>query len=341
MYLGIIQNGEDRCPMEFGPIYSFSYSNSSISSFDCKTITSGCQALLRHLRSFDERFCLSKSYRIQLLEDGSKTSLQLCLDPLQWYGYIKENHPNDYIRMADEFVDFAYKSAEKLPQAPKKEARNECWYNKTACPYKGNCERLHKEWTCHADVDHVISGTRVCKFSDYKESIFDNFKNAKWDLMNRREYTRDLLLVPKSYYIKTGDLPHSNIDLIQCEDFWGTVKEAVQFIASISNDQKPVTRVVINFGFWETAVHKDPYLKECHAHAHLWLTPSSVRNIKALELHDFPPEDYLYINAKELQNGRLMHDKVNKMAYNHEILLNQQENMATKMDKILSKLGIN
>lgn len=109
--------------------------------------------------------------------------------------------------------------------------------------------------------------------------------------------------------IKDKSLPHGNAGMIQSWLFWAAVREATARIRDLSKlDENPVVRVVVNFGHWETGIRNSPYLKECHAHAHLWLSAECVlgKSITALERHHYPPEDYLLRNALELEQTRIL-----------------------------------
>ena len=71
-----------------------------------------------------------------------------------------------------------------------------------------------------------------------------------------------------------------------------------------------VTRIVMNFGSWETALALNPNLRECHAHSHFWLSRAFIRAIEgdtlmaALHGHNCTPDDYCLENVRLLERDR-------------------------------------
>jgi hypothetical protein len=154
---------------------------------------------------------------------------------------------------------------------------------------------------------------RKCGFVTYKENVLDKFVcPLGWTMFTRPyEYTREVLVMAHPDMVKNGTVPHGNDRMVQLPKFWSAIKECAGSLETVH--AKCITHVVINFGHWEHAMRADPFLVECHAHAHLWLTPEFVHACKSLERHDYPPEDYVLENASLLERERLFYHRVDSL----------------------------
>lgn len=133
----------------------------------------------------------------------------------------------------------------------------------------------------------------------------------------RPEATRDLILAP--------ELHSTNRKMATSPDFWWRCVETCRTLArqwgypaapgSSAEDGFPVCGIALNFGKWETAEATDPLAKDCHAHAHIFLTPGAYRRNKEAgdgylhrplkgRYHAF--EDYLLQDCKELEQDVLL-----------------------------------
>jgi len=185
-------------------------------------------------------------------------------------------------------------------------------------------------------IPHLLGGeVEECECKTFRENVVPFPKTPglpiNWTLFTRPfEFTREVLIMPSPDAIDAGVLPHSNVDMVESAPFWMAAQNYALLLKSQTPEaQFPVTRVVVNFGAWETALRAKPFLRECHAHAHLWITPDFVRHFKPLRGHDYQPEDYLLTNARQLERERLFYDRMASI-----------ENLELLVQKIADKVGV-
>lgn len=291
---------------------------------------------------------LMERYRLQLVKvDGGVWKLQICLDPLEWYQYLRSlpnNEPSssegepskpNYIIAAERYLEWVYSNSHRCIEPKKKTKPVEmCRYDLTSqgCTYV-QCRFDHTLWECKAKVDHHVRGEIDYGFFCKKSltvQAFDNF-DPNWTAFIRPEKTRDIVIVPHPKYIYDAPFPHSNYLMVQTSLFWNTAAKFANRLCEISKDASAVERIVVNFGEWETAVHDDVYLKECHAHFHLWLSANSVRAIPQLDGFDFPPNDYLWINAVNLQQTLLWYDQQKYTGQQMGTIMRMLQNLQDKV----------
>lgn len=121
-----------------------------------------------------------------------------------------------------------------------------------------------------------------------------------------RESLSEFVLTPTPISIQQSRYPHDNEDFVKSIDVWKRVFEYCQllstFVKQKSCEINPVTDIVLNFGDWETAMDRDRSLLECHAHVHFWLDLRTVRHFETLYDHYTLPDDYMWVNAFNLNN---------------------------------------
>jgi hypothetical protein len=298
-------------------------------------LAKGCETLLSKVRDYR-----NKGYRIELLLDGDKGVLRLCLDPVIWYDDLCDKIGKVAVDVAKDFSMWAFQEQRKKREnyddlvCPKEMATGgkQCSYKPCKPPPGKPCQHLHKYWTCPSKVQHLSKEQVECGFSAWHENRLQ-IKDipSGWDLFKRLELTREVLIMPHPNIIQSGEVPHGNVGMVKTPRFWEVVQTCCQQLQSLGKSKEwAVTRVVINFGRWETGMRVNPYLEECHAHAHLWLTKDFISNYEPLKKHDYAPEDYVLKNARQLEKERLFHDRMAELT-----------SMATTINSIHATLTTN
>jgi len=329
-------------PFEDSPIWEV---NEHFRLSDFSQLCGASFSLIEKLHSM--HVSLRQRFRIQLIVQKDVWKLQLCLDPTVWY--LSKRVPSDiencgkekphFLKEADSFMTWVYENSDKCPEPTDKISLPTLCHKPPPCP-NPSCTFDHIIWQCPAEVPHKMKENTECKFQCRKSLLFthecEEIKKSGWVILRRPEKTRDLVISPCPKEISENLLPHNNEDLISCDAFWDAVKTFIQHLDE-NCAKKSVERVVINFGSWESAVHRDVYLKECHAHAHFWLSSESVRVLGQMDGCDFPPNDYLWLNAVELQKTVLWNDqrlhKEQYLKYLDRKIDNKFENLDKKIDQ--------
>ena len=80
---------------------------------------------------------------------------------------------------------------------------------------------------------------------------------------------RSLLLAPRTHFI--------NRDVLSWSETWLAIHRIQVYLTSLDPHAR-ITRVIANFGKWETQASNDdsPYAIDCHAHVHLHLNRTAV-----------------------------------------------------------------
>jgi len=288
---------------------------------NAKLLADACKQLHELLEKKSERIKLA--YRIELTKnENNKWSLRACLDPIVWFDELSQIKSTKFaVKAAIKFINDCKQIQNDNITIPSiiQFKREICKFK--ICNKKGKkedpCMFLHIDWECEEVIDHKVQGKQKCSFKQYEENkLRINTKPEYWSLYSRLEPTREVLLIPNNTAIKNNIIPHGNGKLVLQSEFWKSVQEYSYYLyqmqinnnrSKLSNDLAPVERIVINFGNWETGMRVNPFLCECHAHVHLWLTKQFVCSDTFTQLngHDYPPEDYLLINALKLENERL------------------------------------
>ncbi|MEM3062212.1 MAG: hypothetical protein QW303_01510 [Nitrososphaerota archaeon] len=297
--------------------------------YDGEKLADACSALLYEMVTMLPPE-LQESYRIELVPlsvGNDNWELRACLNPIVWFDWL--SHQNDLkedaFNIAYEWVDKckAEKLMDYVPLDKLKKKKPIC----KGFPCDKKCGKVHKKEPCGKEIKYANWNIHEkCDFTPIEENIFkvgtDSSKEPPkkelsdngWILMVRPfEYYREILLCP----FKDGQgLPHGNGAMTIDSRFWKTAQQKAVDLYMILKEQKmekstgvepPVTRIVFNFGHWETALQTSPYLEECHGHAHFWLTLEFIAHVKWNDLskHHYPPQDYVLINAYELEEKRL------------------------------------
>jgi len=271
-----------------------------------KSLSRSSSQLINKVHTLD--VLLQKAYRIELAFENKKWILRACIDPIRWYDSIINNTKSmDY---ALRFIANCRKYGQETLQ-PKLETPKTAPCTNNHCK-RSTCRFLHEVWPpCTAMINYLDGGSSTqCGFTIYEENKIDQVYGLdNWSLFVRPfELTREVLLIPSPSDIKFYNIPHGNKGLIQQPSFWKAAQEiSIKMSKKTLLQTNPVTRIVVNFGEWETGMRLNPLLEECHAHAHLWLTTEFTRCgvYPKLAKHDYPPEDYLIANARELERERL------------------------------------
>ena len=213
------------------------------------------------------------------------------------------------------------------------------------CKYKpctsASCTNRHPYFTC-TEPRKFKDGIHPCDWFCFDELVFSDWppadptvtlenKTASFLLSARHETTRDILILPLNRH-------QSNHEMIMDVQFW---TQAILFIRTLSVLSKytsippsspsspapsspsspasifPVTTMAINFGEWETAMHKNPNALDCHAHAHFLLTPQFIGlcssdglKCPALAFRYSNPTNYYEKNGNELEHYRLISHEI-------------------------------
>ena len=153
-----------------------------------------------------------------------------------------------------------------------------------------------------------------------------------YQLAVRSEATRDLILAP--------ELHSTNRMMAVSRDFWWRCvltcrRLAQEWEYEDPAVESPVCGIALNFGKWETAQGNDPLAKDCHAHAHLFLTPEAYDRNKRLEYKHAPLkgryhayEDYLLMDCKELEQDVLL-------SWDSQQLREKVVRIESKLDSVL------
>ena len=192
-------------------------------------------------------------------------------------------------------------------------------------PRKPNLCRICIPKDCLAEIADIQAGTYVCGQSFSRATIMDLFFTDKeqFALHSRLESTRDILLFP---VIHT-----SNEDFVAKKSTWESIfkvenrlLETLSYFQGGKEIRNPVESIYFNFGSWMTAMDKNVFLKNAHAHAHLLLTRDAIstfnqnglrrpnreafieRYVLNLTGCHRDPVDYEYDDAITLQSSRIL-----------------------------------
>jgi len=267
---------------------------------------------------------LKDSFRLQLRNDADNWKLEVLLDPKVWYDWKRlpdgklSKNDNDN---AESFLKYVRDNFKQSPGSPSRLTDPE--FRPCEHKLKSICDKItrykcvfgHYEWECGARVSHKTNPNKVCEYyvlqerrklcpdecTERNQCNFCLFEKNGFITVVRKERTRELELVPTLEYIQKGTAPHSNESTATWSVFWKTAKRYITLLKTlIPSAENPVERIVFNFGTWETEMDRDRNLLECHAHAHFWIFPQHVQHIPILFDHHQDLEDYMWINAQDL-----------------------------------------
>ena len=192
-------------------------------------------------------------------------------------------------------------------------------------PRKPNLCRICIPKDCLAEIADIQGGTEICGQSFSRATIMDLFFTDKeqFALHSRLESTRDILLFP---VIHT-----SNEDFVAKKSTWESIfkvenrlLETLSYFQGGKEIRNPVESIYFNFGSWMTAMDKNVFLKNAHAHVHLLLTPIAISMLSRDAIQRvYPPReiplyvlnltgchrdpvDYEYDDAITLQSSRIL-----------------------------------
>ena len=294
------------------------------------------------IRFLDEYHELRGAFRIELVYmDENKTwELRACLDPKPWFDKLLHVVADRAVAvgLALSYADGARKSSKAAIVMPRDVTST------PTCKRKGctKCEgRLHVLWRCLREVPLIHATTRqmrVCDMPVFLEDLVES--NQDWVLLRRyAEKTHELLFLPTPDQIENRGFPHGNINMVQDPRFWTAALTEIGVLTGSTDTLCAVTRIVINFGGWETAMRNNPLLAECHAHAHIWLTSDFVHSDKVplLQGHDAAPEDYVSKNAADLL-GHIVTERQNLLAESNRQLVERMSRIEQGLTQISRQL---
>jgi len=307
-------------------------------TFALENVNDIANASLELLNTISKYPEFKTKFRLELnaIKNSDFYQLRIKLDSVSWFdSLVNQISEVNAVQVARKFVTESRNKLRDLPPVdpshdlmvqPREycalypctyiNTRNGC--NKPAHSIMSHCSQLMKR----AD-----GGSRQCNFFLYDEftvrpgghistdvsKILAFSKN--FNLGNRREPIRDLLLVPK--YHKTND------QLVTDSDMWNTIALIIRLFEAVirtSIQNLPTTAntvlegVAVNFGRWETAQSMDDsqYALDCHGHIHLLLTRLAVDvlvkddGFSGLRGRVQHPDTNLELDCREMENLRLL-----------------------------------
>jgi hypothetical protein len=114
------------------------------------------------------------------------------------------------------------------------------------------------------------------------------FQHLGFDVLRRKEYVRDLLVLPSTHPDHQDHRLHTNAQVAQDADFWATVFHILDRLQQDVHTQSPLDALEsspalsFNFGTWETKSSKDENSLECHAQLHIRLKPGYMERLDSI-----------------------------------------------------------
>lgn len=315
---------------------------------------SACAHLLVSLDTLDKKMpALSAKlgYRLELkpwMDEKSglvEGSWRLCLklEAVAWFDWLRNHLGNDApaIAAGRKAINLWRDQARRRPSVDPPttgdpvEVREYCW--KSGCGPK--CLKVHPKHapSCPAQVVRQ-DGPRPCTWCTPDELVVtEGSKTATalcraaaeygLCLVSRREQLRELLLCPLAHMV--------NVQFVKFTETWQCVAKVVKILSASTPGNHAVQGIAINFGKWETANATNKadirYAVDCHAHMHLQLSRTAVdllgeqKGMTCLRSRVYDPEDYLEIDASNLETNR--------------ILYLEQETLARKVDRLIDDVA--
>jgi hypothetical protein len=306
-----------------------------------QTLAGECAALLEQLQNASasdlKNGSLRDNYRLELAplrsypliadseRDARLWHLRLSVDSCVWFDYLTRTKLDNALQIASKYAE-EYKEAENPAGVNEDE---EPTVQVAAAP-----EHFEADIKCFQIVQRK-DGTRPCKWGVANELIISDWPindrtDKRYILVVRHEAMRDILMLPCPPWHATNTI------FVKDSQFW---YDALLFARTLAlhqqefptgNDQEfPVKLLALNFGRWETAVYKDVYARDCHAHCHFLLSTFFVSNcstgcFKPLNGRTADPPFYLADDAQKLEVSRLLGARVDAL----------QEKMTTRMDTL-------
>ncbi|EGG23358.1 hypothetical protein DFA_05490 [Cavenderia fasciculata] len=229
----------------------------------------------------------------------------------------------------------------------------------------------HQEWVCLREVrDTKTQNMHHCGVKVYSGAILNRKEKVLRDfvpnfsvLSRWSEKAREIMMMPNPSK-ENNPIPHNNVEMVKDPEFWRNANQICTKLEELKldkslklrSDSPPATnRIVINYGQWETGVRGNPWLEECHAHAHIWLSSEFVLSLQSqknnfndpflkrlqliLDGNVYRPNDYLYQNYTRLESRIFpktqssLHNTINTMQ-------KQLANQEAMLNQILRNLGI-
>ena len=328
-------------------------------------LATACTSLFNKIKANAD---LAHSFKLELIFQDSRNSgnLQIYLNPMCWLQYNKaiSNSIEQTLTAAEEWVA-------KFPLQLVPVCKQTDNYKRTCS--SDNCRHIddeHKKKFVHKANNLICKKMvaygerseekRECSQTLYKENLIDlnDYLNPKvleatllkkmklfqsdWILAVRPELSRELLIHVRP---DTRNSIHTNEEGVCSADFWEMAQWACLFLDTAQflinkNSLPAVTRIVFNMGRWQTAIVRDPRLRECHMHSHLWLSTYFVdllyskllenndmsavfaRTFQPLNMHDIQPEEYMASDALSLTSHYIIPHRFDEI----------KKNMVTKAD---------
>jgi hypothetical protein len=322
---------------EFGPILKWKHIFRLASETFAEDISQAVQTLFSFLDELisgavHSHSDLRKRFRVQLRRAiDDQWHLEMLLDPVLWYNSHRNAQgevSSENEEKANRYVSWVFQNFLRSHTYPADCADSswiQCYYKtEEACDshrirqVTPECPHGHIEWECGAKISASRCNFRIfkerrreCYCRDDAEAAepkchFCQFEAKGLVTLVRKESLAEFVLAPTPDSVQRNTFPHTNEDLIRSSRVWSLIHDYCSSLStytlSKSSSSFPVTRIVFNFGEWETAMHRNRDLNECHAHVHFWLDKLVLPLFETLYDHFTTPEDYMWINAIDLQS---------------------------------------
>lgn len=266
---------------------------------------------------------LSRGFRLELSRESWESEqlvLRIRYSPITWFQRVlrsEHKEEKDAVRVARAWIATVRTRAATKPHwmhqlddpagpflfAEKCEYGPACWEKEKGC--SGN-HRIDAMVRCQDLVWRRDGSKRECGDIGHTALLLDELSTTEYAVFARREATRDILIQPRR---------HHSINRKMAVDsrFWQFLFDTCRKVHQILGTERfPVIGVALNFGDWETRTSVDKFAKDCHAHAHLLLTPEAVfkcteRLLSPLKGRVYDPQDHELEDCLKLENEELSH----------------------------------
>jgi len=254
---------------------------------------------------------MKNAYRLEFTLDSFEDSknpkfvLRLRYDPLVWFHRVIASDTS----LTRDYIDGVKKVAKSKPDwlhqlhpqdgAEPLEFLERCKYG-TGCRHKMRCEKDHRdEIECKASVPRKDGSSGKCGSIGDPLLKLAELSTSSYYVLARRESTRDMLIVPARHL--------TNKSMAADPAFWTFLLKTIGALkGNLQTTRLPVVGVALNFGHWETRTSVDRFALDCHAHAHIIVTPEAIELctetcLPQMKGRRYDPEQYELVDAKALE----------------------------------------
>lgn len=261
----------------------------SLPSFTVASIVEACKLLMDAVEKVPQQ--QKTSYRLEVTRDRDTWSATLKFDITAYYHHFMsfkqnqnkidevERYINHVLQMGpecDRELDIPHEDP-IIPQVSREcKYGHQCYsitsHGKVKCPQ--NVDHSSHINMCQASVKTSDGKPRQCDFRIHESSIIKpltaRVSKKGYVVTIRPDGCRDLLLMPR-IPLDQGQA-HANTNLVKTQHMWHAALAVKKQLEQDAGSTNVVVGFAVNFGKWESAVHRDEHLLECHGHTHIYLS---------------------------------------------------------------------